>query len=310
MLKFIVVFLLLNVFRIIFIDGILNDILAEYTYDTFPEFYVWAVYNKDTLILIGVAIIFSIIIYRFISKKVNELNKIYNAIDNVYDDVVTNIELPNSLWMFSDKLNKIKYEYMANKNKAKDAEQKKNDLIMYMAHDLKTPLTSVIGYLSLLNDEKNISKDLQEKYLKIALNKSMRVEELTNQFFEITRYNLQDMPINKNKIDLSLLLDQLIDESYPMMQKRNLKFNVTKPNNLSFVGDDEQRLIDSLRAKLEITDFIPDLTEEQIGKFDEFMDAYIDELDKEIAYYEQKFYKLGAAEIVTFLAECLMMKKL
>ena len=62
MLKFIVVFLLLNVFRIIFIDGILNDILAEYTYDTFPEFYVWAVYNKDTLILIGVAIIFSIII--------------------------------------------------------------------------------------------------------------------------------------------------------------------------------------------------------------------------------------------------------
>ena len=235
MLKFIVVFLLLNVFRIIFIAGILNDILAEYTYDTFPEFYVWAVCNKDALILIGLAIIFSIIIYRFISKKVNELNKIYNAIDNVYDDDVTNIELPNSLWMFSDKLNKIKYEYMANKNKAKDAEQKKNDLIMYMAHDLKKPLTSVIGYL--LNDEKNISKDLQEKYLKIALNKSMRVEELTNQFFEITRYNLQDMPINKNKIDLSLLLDQLIDESYPMMQKRNLKFNVTKPNNLSFVGD-------------------------------------------------------------------------
>lgn len=240
MLKFIVVFLLLNVFRIIFIDGILNDILAEYTYDTFPEFYVWAVCNKDALILIGVAIIFSIIIYRFISKKVNELNKIYNAIDNVYNDDVTNIELPNSLWMFSDKLNKIKYEYMANKNKAKDAEQKKNDLIMYMAHDLKTPLTSVIGYLSLLNDEKNISKELQEKYLKIALNKSMRVEELTNQFFEITRYNLQDMPINKNKIDLSLLLDQLIDESYPMMQKRNLKFNVTKPNNLSFVGDGDK----------------------------------------------------------------------
>lgn len=240
MLKLIVVFLLINVFRIIFIDGILNDALAEYTYDIFPKFYAWAVYMKDTLILICVAIVFSIIIYRFISKKVNELNKIYNAIDNVYDDEFANIELPNSLWMFSDKLNKIKYEYAVNKNKAKDAEQKKNDLIMYMAHDLKTPLTSVIGYLSLLNDEKNISKDLQEKYLKIALNKAMRVEELTNQFFEITRYNLQDMPINKNKIDLSLLLDQLIDESYPMMQKRNLKFKVTKPNNLIFLGDGDK----------------------------------------------------------------------
>lgn len=240
MLKLIIAFLLINIFRIIFIDGILNDALAEYTYDIFPEFYAWAVYMKDTIALICVAIIFSIIIYRFISKKVNELNKIYNAIDNVYNDEFGNIELPNSLWMFSDKLNKIKYEYAVNKNKAKDAEQKKNDLIMYMAHDLKTPLTSVIGYLSLLNDEKNISKDLQEKYLRIALNKAMRVEELTNQFFEITRYNLQDMPINKNKIDLSLLLEQLIDESYPMMQKRNLKFNVTKPNNLIFIGDGDK----------------------------------------------------------------------
>jgi len=88
------------------------------------------------------------------------------------------------------------------------------------------------------------------------------------------------------------------------------KFFEGRLEDLSNVGEDEQKLIDSLKVKVEITDFIPDLTEEQIGKFDEFMDAYIDELDKEIAYYEQKFYKLGAAEIVTFLAECLMMKKL
>ena len=80
---------------------------------------------------------------------------------------------------------------------------------MYMAHDLKTPLTSVIGYLSLLNEEKEISKELQEKYIKIALNKSLRLEELTNQFFEITRYNLKDIPITKTKIDLVMLMGQL-----------------------------------------------------------------------------------------------------
>lgn len=78
-----------------------------------------------------------------------------------------------------------------------------------MAHDLKTPLTSVIGYLSLLNEEKEISKELQEKYIKIALNKSLRLEELTNQFFEITRYNLKDIPITKTKIDLVMLMGQL-----------------------------------------------------------------------------------------------------
>ena len=90
--------------------------------------------------------------------------------------------------------------------------QKKNDLIMYMAHDLKTPLTSIIGYLTLLTDEKEIPKNLQEKYLNIALKKALRVEDLTNQFFDITRYNLQAMPITKQKIDLATTSGKIVAE--------------------------------------------------------------------------------------------------
>ena len=141
---------------------------------------------------------------------------------------------------FSEKLNKIKYEYILSTKRAKEAEQKKNDLIMYMAHDLKTPLTSVIGYLSLLNEEQEISKKLQNKYIKIALDKALRVEELTNQFFEITRYNLNDIPLNKTNIDLVMLLDQLVEEFYPMLEERNLKLNITKPNILMYNADGDK----------------------------------------------------------------------
>ena len=140
----------------------------------------------------------------------------------------------------SEKLNKIKYEYALSKKIAKEAEQKKNDLIMYMAHDLKTPLTSVIGYLTLLNEEKRISKDLQDKYMKIALDKSIRLEELTNQFFEITRYNLNDMPINKTQLNLSILFDQLIEEFYPMLEDRKLELKVNKPNTLIYNADGDK----------------------------------------------------------------------
>ncbi len=88
------------------------------------------------------------------------------------------------------------------------------------------------------------------------------------------------------------------------------KFYEGRLEDISNIGDDEQVIIDSLKVNVEIKDFIPDLTEEQLTRFYEFMDAYQEELNKEIAYYERRCYKLGASDTVTFLAECLMMKKL
>lgn len=239
-LSLIAAYILLSLIIKIVIDGLINDLLANILHDNLYEFYYWCVYNKDIIILMIIAIVFGIIIYRFISKKVNELNKMYKELDNILDENTTNIELPNSLWHFSDKLNKIKYEYVISKNRAKDAEQKKSDLIMYMAHDLKTPLTSVIGYLTLLNEEKNISSELQSKYMKIALDKSLRVEELTNQFFEITKYDLNDMPINKTNLNLSILFEQIIEEFYPMLEEKNLKLEINKPNSLIYVADGDK----------------------------------------------------------------------
>ena len=119
---------------------------------------------------------------------------------------------------------------------------------MYMAHDLKTPLTSIIGYLTLLSDEKDISKESQQKYIKIALDKSLRVEDLTNQFFDITRYNLQNMPINKQEINLVYLLRQVIDECYPMLEKRNLKCEFKSIDKVMYYGDGDKlaRAFDNL----------------------------------------------------------------
>ncbi len=137
-------------------------------------------------------------------------------------------------------MNSIRLDLISSQNEAKEAMQKKNDLIMYMAHDLKTPLTSIIGYLTLLTDEKEIPKNLQEKYLKITLDKSLRVEDLTNQFFEITRYNLNSMPITKQNIDLTFLLEQLIEETYPMLQEKKLKCEYSKSSNINFYGDGDK----------------------------------------------------------------------
>lgn len=220
----------------LFFENTLSELVARFNYDL----YSWIVYNRDIVVYFYIGIVLSIIIYNFISKYVNSINEVYNSLDLILKENNETIKLPSEVSEFTEKLNDIKNDYIISKNSAKEAEQKKNDLIMYMAHDLKTPLTSIIGYLTLLNDEKNISKDLQEKYMKIALDKSLRVEELTNQFFDITRYNLHSMPINKTEINITYLLKQLIDECYPMLERSNLKCELNAPDKVMYLGDGDK----------------------------------------------------------------------
>lgn len=225
---------------IIIFEYLLRDYIANFLYRLNYNLYNWCMNSKDVIFVLYVITILIIALYRFFSKKIENKELLYGALDNILQEDSQNIELPDDMIRFSEKLNKIKYEYILRNKRAKEAEQKKSDLIMYMAHDLKTPLTSVIGYLSLLDEEKNISKNLQEKYIKIALDKSLRVEELTNQFFEITRYNLSDIPMNKTNIDLSILFNQLIEECYPMLEERHLKLEVNKPNSIVYNADGDK----------------------------------------------------------------------
>ena len=237
----IIVYSVISIFILkIIIDGIYNDEIANTLYHFNRSFYYWCIANKILLVEITYFFIFIVISFIVIRNSNNNIVKIISAMDNILKDPEKDVNLSNDLLILENRLNNIRIDLITNKNKAKEETEKKNDLIMYMAHDLKTPLTSVIGYLSLLEEEKDISKNMQEKYIKIALEKSLRLEELTNQFFDITRYDLHDIQITKNKIDLSILLDQLIDEFYPMMQPKNLKCKIDKSEHILFNGDGDK----------------------------------------------------------------------
>ena len=134
---------------------------------------------------------------------------------------------------------------------------RKNDLILYLAHDLKTPLASVIGYLDLLRDERQISEELQEKYLGIALHKAERLEELINEFFEIARFNLSDISLQYGNISLTRLLEQLIFEFQPMLKDKNLTCSLEAPEDLKLQCDADklQRVFDNLLRNAVIYSF-------------------------------------------------------
>ncbi len=120
------------------------------------------------------------------------------------------------------------------------AEARKNELVAYLAHDIKTPLTSVVGYLALLAEEPGLPAARRERYARSALEKAQRLDGMMDEFFEITRYNLGAIPIERETTDVALLVEQVADELYPAAMERGVRIEVEVPEGLSAFIDPEK----------------------------------------------------------------------
>lgn len=194
--------------------------------------------------VIGILVIFLL----YWRKTLGYVNVIAEASSQLVNQDDERIILPPELHQVETYMNQVKTEAARNARLAKEAEQRKNDLIVYLAHDLKTPLTSVIGYLNLLLDEREISPQLQEKYMGIALEKAERLEDLINEFFDITRFNLTNLTLEMSKVNLTRMLEQILYEFKPLFAEKNLDYCLDVPVNVEIRCDVDklERVFDNL----------------------------------------------------------------
>ncbi|WP_144513857.1 HAMP domain-containing sensor histidine kinase, partial [Bacillus mycoides] len=101
-------------------------------------------------------------------------------------------------------------------------ERTKNELITNVSHDLRTPLTSIIGYIDLLKRGQYNSKTQLQEYLETTYSKSQRLKYLIDELFEYTRLSGIDAKLNLNEVDLSSLLEQIVGEYIPIFEKESL----------------------------------------------------------------------------------------
>lgn len=181
-------------------------------------------------------------------KPLTYIDAIVAASDRLLDQDDAPIRLPGALKSVEDQMNLAKQRSLRNAAAAREAEQRKNDLIVYLAHDLKTPLTSVIGYLTLLRDEPELSAAMRAKYTGIALDKAERLEELINEFFEITRFNLSHLTLETEETDLTRMLQQVTSEFEPIFAEKGLAYRLDLPEKLLYACDTDKmaRVFDNL----------------------------------------------------------------
>ena len=200
---------------------------------------VWLGSRLDFLYIMFLIIGFFSIFYFYWKKPWDYLNEVIDATETVYEKSAKGITLSAPLHDVESRMNQIKLSILTSEKSVAQAEEKKNELVMYLAHDIRTPLTTVIGYLNLLDEAPDMPPEQRKKYIGIALNKSERLDVLINELFDLTRYNSKAVSLHKTEVDLSCLLSQLADEYYPTLSANENTVSVSAEDGLTLSADTE-----------------------------------------------------------------------
>lgn len=228
-------------------DWIKNNFIHTYsTSKSYVEIFRWAKFKTFlTVVAIGLLVLWVLTAVSFFAIGRRRMTKkVAQTTAKLIRDYLVleegTVSIPKAYPEISQYLSEIQKQNKENERLMLDEVNKKNDLIAYLAHDLKTPLTSVVGYLSLLEESPEIPTEQKAKYVHIALKKALRLETLINEFFDITRYNLHEIVLEKERIDLSYMLNQMADEFYPVLQAHGNTVCVSAHESLTVDADPDK----------------------------------------------------------------------
>lgn len=227
------------------------EIYHRYIWQANDPVYLLAQFIKKNLLTIFISLVaVDTIIIFWLRYRVSlqYIEKMLEAGKILVEDNNKMISLPHELKEIEDQMNQIKNDSLENKKAIKQADKQKNDLLLYLAHDLKTPLTSIIGYLDLIINQPNLTTQEKNTFIKIAYDKTNRLEELIEEFFIIAKYNLSDISLEKQNVNLSVMLTQIVYEFMPMYQEKNITCINEIDDNLFALIDVNQfeRVLDNL----------------------------------------------------------------
>ncbi|MFS0783217.1 ATP-binding protein [Bacillus sp. 1P06AnD] len=194
------------------------------------NYFIELSYQKSVLlvylVIFLVILIFIVVFLLLVRKKLMYLKHISESVSNIANgNLGLTIEIKGKGDELAQLAQNINYMSKELNNKfihERQLEKIKNELITNVSHDLRTPLTSIIGYLNLIKNEEYDNKEQLQEYFETIYLKSERLKYLIDELFEFTRLSSPDVTLNLNKVDLASLLHQIVGEYIPIFEKEQL----------------------------------------------------------------------------------------
>ena len=206
-------------------------------------FRITAFEQANVCISIIIFLILFFLFYELLSRSlVEEIHAILQGISNMkegdlYEDI--NIKSQDEIGQLASSINEMKNSLRKLMEQERDVEQTKNDLITNVAHDLRTPLTSIRGYVDLLKKE-NLSEVERKKYIQVIAAKTEHLQSLIESLFEYTKFCGGEIQLIMKPLDVSCFMEQMVDEFYPDFQNASLETEIEIAPNLYVLGDGEK----------------------------------------------------------------------
>lgn len=181
-----------------------------------------------------------------ISGRVRYLKYISRSVTNIKARQYLNpidIKGNDEISQLAKDINTMYERLKENYEKEKKQEESKNELIVAVSHDLKTPLTSIIGYLELLNKDKETFTKEQQKFLEVAYEKSENLKKLIEELFEYTKLSNNYSKLNKVPFNIAVLVNQVVGEHVLFLSEKNVKVEIECNKNELVCEIDMQKFV-------------------------------------------------------------------
>lgn len=226
-----------------FANGIVGFLAAFFQVDWETAFEIyWRIvpnYMGVWVSIFGVLLVL-LFFWPLIRSFMGYFDQIASAIDRLAEGETEEIRLSPELIFLENRLNRLQRSLERKESRSRELQRRKNDLFLYSAHDVKTPLTSVEGYLTLLEANPGLPPEEREKYTRIALDKSRELDAMLDEMFEMARYEQHEIRLEKREIDLYSLLVQLREEHFPQLEAGGKKAEIDAPEDIALLADPEK----------------------------------------------------------------------
>lgn len=190
--------------------------------------YISTVASAVLFLIVVVAVILFLFYFMVLTKKYNlYLKEIQLGIREIsvgnFENKIS-VKYNSEFTVIAEQLNQMSneiYQILCNERQTEDV---KNELITSVAHDLRTPLTSIIGYLYLVSNKEDLEEEKKKQYIRIAYNKAKRLEQLLEDLFRYTKYSTDEVKLHYETIDFVKFMEQMIEEFYPSFKDAGLNY--------------------------------------------------------------------------------------